>query len=58
LADVKTNPVLRGYKYKIEQTPRGALVTVYGDAVDEVVAEYARLRVKLETEGFKIAPEE
>jgi hypothetical protein len=33
-------------------------VTVYGDAIDEIVADYARLRLKLESEGFKVATEE
>jgi hypothetical protein len=26
--------------------------------IDEIVADYARLRMKLESEGFKVAPEE
>jgi hypothetical protein len=49
---------MRSYKYKVEQTPREALIMVCGDAFDEVVADYARLRVKLETEGFGVALEE
>jgi hypothetical protein len=56
LAKTGTDPPTRSYK--VEQTPRGALITVCGDAIDEVVAYYARLRVKLETEGFRIALEE
>jgi hypothetical protein len=58
LAKTGTDPPTRSYKYKVEQTPRGALITVCGDAIDEVVADYARLRVGLETEGFRIALEE
>ncbi|MGH9951659.1 MAG: hypothetical protein ACRD5J_08550 [Nitrososphaeraceae archaeon] len=29
------------YKYRIEQTSRGAKVTVYGNAIDEIVTDYA-----------------
>jgi hypothetical protein len=49
---------LRSWKYKIEQSSRGARVTVHGDAIDEIVSDYCRLRTKLEQEGFKVAPEE
>ena len=52
------SPPIKAYKYKIEQTSRGARVTVHGDAIDEIVTDYARLRMKLESEGFKVAPEE
>jgi hypothetical protein len=45
------------YRYKIRQTSQGARVIVHGDAIDEIVADYARLRLKLESEGFKVAPE-
>jgi hypothetical protein len=31
---------------------------VCGGAIDEIVADYARLKVKLETEGFTVAPDE
>jgi hypothetical protein len=31
---------------------------VYGNAIDEIVADYTRLRLKLESEGFKVAPED
>jgi hypothetical protein len=31
---------------------------VYRDAIDEIVTDYATLRLKLESEGFKVAPEE
>ena len=51
-------PTKRTYRYKIKQTTNGALVTVHGDAIDEIVADYARLRLKLESEGFKVFPEE
>jgi hypothetical protein len=27
-------------------------------AIEEIVTDYATLRLKLETEGFKVAPEE
>jgi hypothetical protein len=47
------------YRYKIkQQTSQGARVTVYGDAIDEIVADYARFRLKPESEGFKVATEE
>ena len=58
LANSDASPPIKAYKYKIEQTSRGARVTVHGDAIDEIVADYARLRMKLESEGFKVAPEE
>jgi hypothetical protein len=48
----------KSYRYRIGQTPRGALITVSEDGLEEVVADYTRLRVRLEQEGFKIAPEE
>jgi hypothetical protein len=37
----------KSYRYRIEQTPRGALITVNGDGIEEVVADYTRLRVRL-----------
>jgi hypothetical protein len=52
------NSVVRGYKYKIEQTSKGARVTVHGDALEETVADYATIRQRLQTEGFTLAPEE
>jgi hypothetical protein len=58
LANLDTSPPIKAYKYKIEQISRGARITVHGDAIDEIVADYARLRLKLEEEGFKVAPEE
>lgn len=58
MAQIETTSVLMTYKYKIEQTARGARVTVHGDRIDETVADYCTLRTKLESEGFKIAPEE
>jgi hypothetical protein len=33
-------------------------VAVHEDAIDEIVADYAMLRIKLESGGFKVAPEE
>jgi hypothetical protein len=57
MAEIETT-VIRTYKYKIEQTAKGARIVVHGDAIDEVVADYCRLRTKLEQEGFKVAPEE
>jgi hypothetical protein len=53
-----TAAAIRGYKYKIEQTSKGARVTVHGDALEETVDDYAKLRVRLEQEGFRVAPEE
>jgi hypothetical protein len=50
MSNVDTNPQTKScmtYRYRIEQTLRGALITVSGDAIDEVVADYTRLRVKL-----------
>ena len=49
---------MRGYKFKIEQTVKGARVTVHGDGLEEVVDDYAKIRLRLEEEGFKLAPEE
>lgn len=57
-ADVSLSIKTTTYRYKIKQTSQGAQVTVYGDAIDEIVADYARLRLKLESEGFKVATEE
>ena len=50
--------IVRTFKFKVEQTAKGARITVHGDAIEEIVADYCRLRVRLEEEGFKIAPEE
>jgi hypothetical protein len=58
LTKPQTNPRIKSFKYKIKQTFRSAKVTVYGNAIEEVVADYIRLRVKLESEGFKVASEE
>jgi hypothetical protein len=58
MADLEISTPIRTYKFKVEQTAKGARVTVHGDAIDEVVADYCRLRTKLESEGFKLAPEE
>jgi hypothetical protein len=58
LADYSTGLQTKTYRYKIEQTTKGARITVHGDTINEVVADYTRLRIRLEQEGFKIAPEE
>jgi hypothetical protein len=58
LADNSIGLQTKTYRYKIEQTAKGARITVHGDAIDEVVADYTRLRIRLEQEGFKISPEE
>jgi hypothetical protein len=34
------------------------MMTVHGDAIDEIVLDYAKIRLKLESEGFKVGPEE
>lgn len=58
MADYSTGLQTKTYRYKIEQTSKGARITVQGDAIEEIVADYTRLRIRLEQEGFKIAPEE
>ncbi len=58
LSRQETYTQIKGYKYRIEQTDKGARITVCGDAIEERVTDYATLRLKLETEGFKVAPEE
>jgi hypothetical protein len=61
MESINTNPqsrLCKSYRYRIEQTPRGALITVSGDGIEEVVADYTKLRVRMEQEGFKIVPEE
>jgi hypothetical protein len=58
LSNSDTYTQIKGYRYKIEQTDKGAKITVCGDAIDEIVADYTRLKVKLESEGFRIAPED
>jgi len=57
LSRQETYTKIKGYKYRIEQTDKGARIIVCGDAIEERVTDYA-LRLKLETEGFKVAPEE
>jgi hypothetical protein len=49
---------IKGYRYRIEQTDKGAKITVCGNAIDEIVTDYVTLRLKLESERFKVAPEE
>lgn len=58
MADLEIRTAIRTYKYEIEQTRKGARVTVHGDAMDEIVADYCRLRTKLDRVGFRVAPEE
>ena len=58
LSRQETYTKIKGYNYRIEQTDKGARITVCGDAIEEIVTDYATLRLKLETEGFKVAPEE
>lgn len=57
MAELET-AVIRPYKYKLEQTSKGTGVTVHGDTIDEVIVDYTTLRVRLQQEGFRIAPEE
>lgn len=57
MSNPDTYTQIKGYRYRIEQTSNGARITVCGDAIDEIVADYTRLRLKLESEGFKVAPE-
>jgi hypothetical protein len=57
LSRQETYTKIKGYNYRIEQTDKGARITVCG-AIEERVTDYATLRLKLETEGFKVAPEE
>ena len=54
--ELSTN--VRGFKYKIEQTAKGARITVHGDELCEVVKDYFELRARLKDAGFKVAPEE
>jgi len=51
-------PIVRGFKYKIEQTSKGARVTVHGDDMTSTVNDYYEMRHRLEIAGFKIAPED
>ena len=38
----------KAYKYRIEETEKGVKVMVYGDAIEEAVADYIHLRPRLE----------
>ena len=51
-------PQVRPYKYKIEQTAKGARITVHGDDLSDIVDDYVILQNELTGRGFKIAPEE
>lgn len=55
--DAELSQTLKTYKYKIEQCARGARITVHSDKIDEVVYDYMEIRARLESNGFKIAPE-
>jgi hypothetical protein len=56
--ELDLSTVVRGFKYKIEQTAKGARITVHGDDMTSVVNDYFELRQRLETAGFRIAPED
>ena len=43
LSRQETYTQIKGYKYRIEQTDKGARITVCGDAIEEIVAGYATL---------------
>jgi hypothetical protein len=43
---------LRTYKYKVEQTAKGARVTVHGDNLTEVIQDYGLIRKGLMAAGF------
>ena len=58
MADLVETTPLRSWKYKIEQSSKGARVTVHGDVLDELIIEYQALRRGLERAGFKVAPED
>lgn len=58
MADVELSTPIRPYKYKIEQTARGARCTVHSDVLEEAVLEYKKLRNGLQAAGFRIAPED
>ena len=58
IGELEVSGQVRSYKYKIEQTAKGARVTVHSDTIDEAVADYRNLRSKIESEGFKLAQEE
>lgn len=56
--ELELSTTIRGFKYKIEQTAKGARVTVHGDALNDVVNDYGKIRLLLVSSGFKVAPEE
>lgn len=58
MSDIQQLATLKGFKYKIEQTGKGARITVHGDSLDDTVMDYMQLRQRLQAEGFIIAPEE
>lgn len=58
MAELEIQTKVRSWKYTITQTSRGARVTVHGDALGKIVADYATLRQHLESGGFNVAPDE
>ena len=58
MSNTESVAVVRGYRYKITQSSKGARIEVHGDSLEETVLDYAQLRQRLESEGFRIAPEE
>lgn len=48
----------RSWKFKIQQTARGARVTVHGDTLEQTVQEYIALKKLLFAQGEVVAPEE
>lgn len=55
--DISTS-IKNSFKYKIEQTAKGARITVHGDNLNETLTEYKQMRQMLEADGIKVAPEE
>jgi hypothetical protein len=45
-------PFKTSYRYKIKQASKGVKATVLVDAIEEIVTDYARLKLKLESEGL------
>ena len=58
MPNLESSPSNKAYQYEIKQTIHGAPVIVRGNPIDEVVADYARLRVKPELKGFEVAIEQ
>ena len=58
MSNVESSPPNKPYRYKIKQTIHGSPVTIKGNPVDEVVADYSRLKVDPESKGFEVATEQ